>query len=405
MSQQILILGAGYAGMMNALRLAKKTQDEDVQITLVNMTPHFIERVRLHQHATNQDIQQVPIESLIKGLNIRFVQGKVVSMQPKVNSVTVNTNEGEQVLSYHILVYALGSRVDRETIPGIREHANTLDWASSQCLAKRLAESTETSKRMVVVGAGATGLEAATEFAESYPHLKIQLLTRGTFNDNLSAKGDKYLRKALDKLNITLQENIAVTQIEANQLVCDDGTTIPFDFCVWAGGFRALPLAKDAGLAVNDIGQIVVGHDMRSVSYPNIFAVGDSAIAPQQKVTAIRMSLYTAMMMGMHGADAVTAQVKGEDTIPFGLNYIAMGISLGRKDAIIQFLRSDDSPYNFIMTGRVAVFYKEFFTRFAFWAMKFQKVAPDLFYWLGKNKLKDAPLETIAIEQHAREMS
>ena len=405
MSQHILILGAGYAGMMNALRLAKKTQDDNVQITLVNMTPHFIERVRLHQHATNQDIQQVSIESLIKGMNIRFLRGKVTSMQPTENTVMVKMQDGEQVLSYDILIYALGSVVDRESIPGIREHANTLDWQSSQVLAKRIAESTETSKRLLVVGAGATGLEAATEFAESYPHLKIELITRGTFNDNLSAKGDKYLRKALNKLNITLREHTAVTQIEANQLVCDNDMTLPFDFCVWAGGFRALPLAKDAGLVVNDIGQIVVGHDMRSVSHPNVYAIGDSAISPQQKGTAIRMACYTAMMMGLSGADAVTSRVKGETPLPFGMNYIAMGISLGRKDAIIQFLHADDTPYNFILTGRIAVFYKEFFTRFAFWAMKFQKVAPNLFYWLGKNKLKDAPLDTLTMEQPVTELS
>lgn len=76
MSQnKIIILGAGYAGMMTAIRLAGKTRRHPVEITLINGLDHFVERIRLRQLATNQHLEQRSIEQMLRGTGVRFIMG------------------------------------------------------------------------------------------------------------------------------------------------------------------------------------------------------------------------------------------------------------------------------------------------------------------------------------------
>jgi hypothetical protein len=58
----------------------------------------------------------------------------------------------------------------------------------------------------------------------------------------------------------------------------------------------------------------------------------------------------------------VTRRLRGRKVKPFRFGYIHQPVSLGRKDAVIQFTRADDSPRRWFLTGRMAVLYKEFVT-------------------------------------------
>lgn len=63
MKHRIVVLGAGYAGAITAGRLAKRLHRDDVEITLVNADPDFVERIRLHQLATGQDLPVRPLRN------------------------------------------------------------------------------------------------------------------------------------------------------------------------------------------------------------------------------------------------------------------------------------------------------------------------------------------------------
>ena len=136
--RKIVVLGAGYAGMLATTRLAKKTRRENVEITLVNASDTFVERTRLLQTATNQDIKQYHIPELLDGTRVHFVQGWVTALHPDTNQVAVQTKTGDKTLSYDHLVYALGSMTDCSSIPGITEHAYTVDPKSAGELAMAL---------------------------------------------------------------------------------------------------------------------------------------------------------------------------------------------------------------------------------------------------------------------------
>ncbi len=139
-NQHIIVLGAGYAGLMAALRLATKT---NADITIINATDTFNERVRNHQLAARQRIGEHPLADLLRGTRIRFLQGTVTALHLAQRRITVQTETGQRDGGYDYLVYALGSHVRTADVPGVRDHAYTLDYRSVIALAERLPEVAE----------------------------------------------------------------------------------------------------------------------------------------------------------------------------------------------------------------------------------------------------------------------
>src|SRR5262245_68873 len=108
LNSPILILGAGYAGLMAALRLAKKSK---AAITLVNASDTFNERVRNHQLAAGQNVREHALTDLLGGTRIQFLKGNVTALDLARRRVTLQTETGPQDLEYSYLAYALGSHV------------------------------------------------------------------------------------------------------------------------------------------------------------------------------------------------------------------------------------------------------------------------------------------------------
>lgn len=131
---RIVIIGAGYAGLMTAIRLAGKVRRQPLEITLVNGAAHFVERLRLHQLATNQKLKQRPIIQLLRGTGVHFVQGWVRALDVEQRTVQVESANGVQSLPYDKLVYALGSQVDRTQIAGVEHSMLTLSMPVGRVL-------------------------------------------------------------------------------------------------------------------------------------------------------------------------------------------------------------------------------------------------------------------------------
>jgi NADH dehydrogenase FAD-containing subunit len=173
------------------------------------------------------------------------------------------------------------------------------------------------------------------------------------------------LHAVFARLGVTVQEETRISQVEAGVLISASGERIPFDVCAWAGSFRALPLAREAGLPVNERDQILVDAALRSVAYPNIYVAGDSAALTHDPGAPIRMACATALPMASHAADNLHARLTGGEQRPFGFAYFFQCISLGRQDGLIQFVRPDDRPTERILTGRAAAWVKESVCRYA----------------------------------------
>ncbi|MEH0969946.1 FAD-dependent oxidoreductase [Micromonospora sp. CPCC 205546] len=369
MPHRIVVLGAGYTGAIAAGRLARRLHRKDVTITLVDKEADFVERVRMHQLAAGQDLKPRPLREMFAGTGVGLRLAKVTGVDVDRRTVAVTGAHGAEELAYDTLVYALGSGWDPQGVPGTAEYA---DEISSRPGALRLRERLarlDAGRTVLVVGGGLTGLEAVTEIAEARPDLDVALATRGGLGDWLSRRGRGHLRKVFDKLGITAYEHATVTGVGADRVTTADGRTIPAAVTVWTTGFAVHPIAGATALEVTGSGQIVVDATMRSVSHPDVYAVGDAAMVMGPGDKPLRMSCASGVPTAWHAADAIAARLAG-GKLPTGrIRYVNQCISLGRGEGLIQYVTADDRALRAALTGRLAAVYKELVCRGAAWGV------------------------------------
>ncbi|MFE0643281.1 NAD(P)/FAD-dependent oxidoreductase [Streptomyces sp. NPDC058877] len=366
---RIIVLGAGYAGATVAGRLAKRLHREEVAITLVNDEPDFVERVRLHQLATGQDLVRRPLAEMFAGTGVTLRTARVTGVDADRRTVAVTAGDGAEELAYDTLVYALGSGWNPRGVPGTAEHAHEISSRPGALrLRERLAALTP-GQSVVVVGGGLTGLEAATEIAEARPDLDVALAARGGLGDWLSPKGRQHVRKVFDGLGVTTHEHTAVTGVEADRVTTADGGSVPAAVTVWTTGFAVHPIARASTLDVTDTGQIVVDGTMRSVSHPDVYAIGDAALAMGPCDKPLRMSCASGTPMAWQAADAIAARLTGAKVPKTTLRYFNQCISLGRREGLIQYVTADDRSVRAALTGRLAAGYKELVCKGAAWGV------------------------------------
>ncbi|MEU8891198.1 FAD-dependent oxidoreductase [Streptomyces sp. NPDC048442] len=328
--QRIVVIGAGYSGLMAALRLSPHAR-----VTLLDPVGHLTERIRLHEVAAGRPESEVahPLTGFLRHTRITHHTGRAVALDPTARTVTTDTG---RVLSYDRLVYALGSTT---RLPDRAERLFTAESAPS--LHKRLLDG---PGRLAVVGGGLTGIEMAAELAERYGRdWQVRLLTSDTLAPGVSAKGRAHLRTTLTSLGVRIEEGHRIT----------DPDTVDADAVVWSASMVPnTGLAADAGLALNSHGRIDVDAAHRSVSHPEIYVAGDAG-------GTHRMSCQAALPMGSRIATSIIAEGRGKGPVAHPVSYVLQCISLGRRDGLVQSVRSDDSPRNLVLTGRPAAFVKE----------------------------------------------
>lgn len=357
--QHVVILGGGYGGQLAAARLTQKRLP--IRITVVDASPVFVERIRLHQTATGQPVPLRPMPTMLPS-GVEFRQARVIGIDPQAKTIALETPTPE-IMSYDWLIYALGSTVDKQSVPGVREHALALS-GPPEAQQLHTVLSSQPNQRVLVVGGGLTGIEAVTEMAELYPGHQVTLLTGGIFGADLSPNGAAYVREVFTRLGIQLIENMRVNGLEAGQAQLANGTSLPFDVCVWASGFRVPDLARESGLPVNRQGQLLTDPDLRVSGFPSILGVGDAAEAFTSSGQPLRMACATALPMAAQAAETLTRLIQGETPTPFRFGYVFRCISLGRADGLIQFVDADDRPTSRIWTGRVGAWVKEMICRY-----------------------------------------
>ncbi|MEU4068311.1 FAD-dependent oxidoreductase [Streptomyces wedmorensis] len=352
----VVVLGAGYTGMFTAIRLAHRTRRTGVEITLVNPSGRFVERLRMHQIAAGQELAVRRIPELLTGTGVTFLQGVATAIDPGARHLTVDDST---LLGYDTLVYALGSSTDTGNVPGAEAHAYTLNNPEvAGRFAERAGEVAAAGGTVTVCGGGLTGIEAATELAEAHPGLNITLISTEEPGSMMGDKARAYLHRALDRLGITLETGVRVAKVLPEAVELADGRILRSDACLWTAGVKVSPLAVDAGITTDDRGLILTDATLRSVSHPEIHAVGDAA-AVRMDFGQLHGSCQSGLPTAQYTADTIARLVRGKPVKPFRFGYFHQPVSLGRKDAVIQFTKADFTPVGMRLTGRSAVWYKE----------------------------------------------
>jgi NADH dehydrogenase, FAD-containing subunit len=97
---------------------------------------------------------------------------------------------------------------------------------------------------------------------------------------------------------------------------------------------------------------------LRSVSHPQVYAVGDAA-AVRQPYGMLHGTCQSGIPTAAHAATSIARRIRGREPRPFRFGYVHQPVSLGRRDGVIQFTRPDDTPRGLFLKGRWAVAYKE----------------------------------------------
>jgi NADH dehydrogenase FAD-containing subunit len=364
MTTRIVIVGAGYAGLAAARGLARRTH-KATTVTLVNQRAEFVERVRLHQAAAGQDRRRLALTQLVDG-RVRVLVGTVTAVDADRQHLHLDTAPFR--LDFDVLVVAVGSGPSPSPIPGMDGIAHTVARPDAADRLRAALDQLPQGAIVNVVGGGLTGIELAAELAESRSHLDVRLLTTGSLGHWLSPRARAHLGAGMEGVGVKVYDHTHVTRVEDGVIHTATGRRVTSDLTVWAGGFTVPPLATEAGVAVDHTGRVIVDDQLRSVSHPNIFAVGDAA-ARSRRGVAGRMSCQTALPMGAMVARVIATDLRGTSVTAPRSRYFWTNISIGRHDAVTQFTRADDTSLPVVLTGTAAARFKEFITRSTVFAL------------------------------------
>ncbi|MFD4468002.1 NAD(P)/FAD-dependent oxidoreductase [Rhodococcus sp. NPDC058505] len=348
-TRRVVVVGAGYAGVMAANRIAAGRPEATV--TVVNPRDEFVERVRLHQYAADSGDATVPLAGVLHpDVVLR------VGTADRIEDRQLLLTDGE-VIDFDHLIYAVGSSTGGG--PDGAEHAFAVgDLEDAERLRTRLRD-LDVGASVVVIGGGLTGVETAAEIAEQRPDLRVRLVSSGPVAASLAPRGRRAVTRALARLGVRIGEGARATRIEADRVLLDDGTECASAVAVWAGEFRVPDLARRSGLPVDTQGRLRTDGALVVPGHPTIVGVGDAVAPPDSVAGHIRMSCQAAIPLGAHGADTVLALLDGRDPEPLSMGFLLQCVSLGRRAGVVQFVRTDDSPRRWALRGRTGARVKE----------------------------------------------
>ncbi len=355
---QVLIVGAGYAGLNAALYLndRRKASESTFDLTVLDQHPYHLVKIRLHEAAPRDADVSVPLGGLLRDEGITVRQGVVTAID--LSQRHVQTNAGP--ISYDYLLLALGSVTNFFNIPGMAEHGFSLDSLADAVrlrghiqnqvvLAADTADAAERDRRLrfVIGGAGYTGIELAGELADDVPKLcervglerdaaRIEVVdAHPRILPVLDDDSARYAADVLGKKGIQLRTGVKVTACTEDDVTLDPGGLVPTMTMIWAGGIRANPLVSAVGSETGQQGRLVVDETLRVSGRPEVFAVGDCALAldPATK-QAIPATAQLALQEGRHAAENMLSALAGRDLTPFDPSSRGEIVSLGHDRAI-----------------------------------------------------------------------
>lgn len=388
-SYDVAILGAGYAGLMAALRLNQKRQR--LRVALINVSDRFLERVRLQESIVTEVVPRIPsISAFLAGSNIDFVCGAVIALDASRRRIRLAHMGQEREIAFEEAIYALGSCIDVNGAPGAAEHAYRLDAVegprSPSALRTRLGESAGQSIRVITVGGAETSVEVAGEIKTAWPSVEMTMISSSRCGDFKGARVESAIRKELARLGIKMIDRQTVTAVRAAEVVTDTGQTIPFDVCLWSGGLGTSPIASDAGIATDQQGRIWVDPNLRSISHSHIIAVGDAAHPLAPTGAPYRLSAFVAINSGAYAADLILAQKIGRQLGPFSFSTFGQGIAIGRGGVGFPSYPDDQQRW-FMLTGGTARMVRNLFVWFLSYALKLERKIPGFWFWPGRSRV------------------
>ncbi len=316
-AHDIVVVGGGAGGLELVTALGKALGHRDrARITLVDQSLTHLWKPLLHQIAAGtRPAGEDEVNYLIhaKQNGFRFMLGSLAGLDRSkklIELASMQDDKGEQMvparsLSYSTLVIAIGSVSNDFGVSGVAEHCYFLDTRKEAerfhrhlletCIRidTRASRSMTDAVNVVIVGAGATGVELAAELREGVsnlvefgldridPHesISITLLEAGErILPQLPRRLSKAVAARLNHLDVKVVTGEQVTEVGSQDIRMASGDRLPADIVVWTAGIKAPDILRELdGLEANHIGQLVVHPSLQATRDDDVFAIGDCA--------------------------------------------------------------------------------------------------------------------------------
>ena len=357
--QNIVVVGAGYAGVSATKFLAKKfKKDTDVTITLIDRHSYHTMMTELHEVAGGRvepEAIQYDLQRLFsRKKNVKLVTDTVTGID-KENKV-VKTLAGSY--PFDQLILGMGGEPNDFGPQGVKENGFTL-WSFDDAVKIRhhieatvakaaIEPDAEVRKAMltfVVCGSGFTGIEMVGELIDWKDRLakdakidpdEITLMVveamptiLNMLSRNDAAKAERYL----EKKNVQLLLNSPIVEVAADHIKLKDGSEVPTHTLIWTAGVKATSDAADFGLEAARGSRLVANEYMQAKGYEdkNIYIIGDLVYYEETPNTPTPQIVQAAEQTGHTAAANIVADIKGGEKHAFKGNYQGFMVSIGAK--------------------------------------------------------------------------
>jgi NADH:ubiquinone reductase (H+-translocating) len=369
---KIVILGAGYGGIITGKKLEKLLKSGEADVTLINKHDYHYITTQLHKTGagTAADRQiTMSIPELIDQDKTHFKKGTVTSVD--TNSQVVNLEGGEAV-EYDYLLIALGFDVETFGIPGIKEHAFAIrSFRSTKAIYNQIIRQLTQYKddqdpsrlTFVVAGGGFTGIEMLGELAEGLPKLckkydvpfeKVRIVAVEAaasvipFFPKLSIH---YTTEALEKFNIEMHMSTKIVECTPEKIRLENDLEIPTRTLIWSCGVKGNPIIQNCGLPVKK-GKLPVDPYLRVKGQKTIFSIGDCALFMKDEKSALPPTAQVALQEADVCAKNIAATLRGGSLKTFEYHHKGSVASIGLFAAV-------GKVGNFRLSGLFGAFMKQ----------------------------------------------
>jgi NADH:ubiquinone reductase (H+-translocating) len=353
MSKQIVIIGAGFAGVWSALsakRLLKLRNAEDrVKVLVIAPEPLLVLRPRLYE--ANAAGMKHHLGDLFHSTGVKFFQGSVTTIETEshlVHAQAISVTDAPTTIKYDRLILAAGSTVKQpQSVAGLREFAFDIDALDSAMRLedhiKGLSSLPESSARdtVVVCGAGFTGIELAAELPKRLlDHIArprvILLESSDELGPALGPGPRPVITQALKDLGVQVRTGMAVASVDAQGVTLASGEYIKSMTTIWTAGVVATTLTQQVQGPKDSFSRLHVDQYLRTPSADHVFATGDAAraLADGEGHHAL-MSCQHALQLGRVSGHNAAADLLGEPMVEYSQPTYGCCLDLGAYGAVI----------------------------------------------------------------------
>lgn len=354
MSQKIVIVGSGFAGFWAALSARRllslnASKASNVEVVVIAPDANMVMRPRLYE--PNPAKMSAPVDDVYRACGVHFVYGIVDTIRPADHEIELVSRAGARsTMSYAKLILAAGSRVVHPDIPGLSEHAFSVDQFEDAVKLDRHLQSlavqpaSKARNTVVVCGGGFTGVEAAAEFPGrlraalgANEDIRVVVVERNPeIAPDLGAGPRPHILKAFSELGVESKTGTGVVGLDAGGVTLSSGERIETLTAVWTAGVVATSLTQQVSGEQDQLGRLVVDKNLRVASTKDVFAAGDAASAAADDMgNCAKMSCQHAGPLGKIAGHNAAAELLGLAPTPYSQPIYRSCVDLGAAGAVV----------------------------------------------------------------------